>query len=63
MSEFISRFHFLRPEWLLLLIPCALLLVLVWRDQKGSGSWQKVIAPELLSHLLQGQSAPQNAGH
>ncbi|WP_252176260.1 VWA domain-containing protein [Endozoicomonas sp. 4G] len=60
MSEFISQFHFLRPLWLLAFIPCLLLLSAFWRQQQRTGDWQRVIAPELLQHLLQGRSEKQS---
>ena len=59
MTEFISQFHFLRPMWLLMLVPCLLLLALVWHKQQESGNWSKVIAPELLSHLIKGEMTRQ----
>ncbi|HKJ05719.1 MAG TPA: VWA domain-containing protein [Geopsychrobacteraceae bacterium] len=51
-----SSFHFLRPEWFLVLPP--LLLALFWyaRRQLRSQSWQAVCDPELLPHLLLGRS-------
>ncbi|KEQ17507.1 vWA domain-containing protein [Endozoicomonas numazuensis] len=60
MSELISQFHFLRPLWLLALIPCLILLAAFWRQQQRTGDWQRVIAPELLQHLLQGRSEKQS---
>ena len=59
MTEFFSQFHFLRPMWLLTLLPSLLLLALVWQQHKTSGSWSKVIAPELLSHLVHGETRQQ----
>ena len=59
MSEFFSHFHFLRPYWLLMIIPCLISLALLWRQNRGQGSWSRVIAPELLQHLLQGQNRQQ----
>ncbi|MRI35259.1 hypothetical protein EOPP23_20015 [Endozoicomonas sp. OPT23] len=53
-NEFITQFHFLRPLWLLALIPCAMLLLLLWKQRERTGSWNQVIAPELLKHLVQG---------
>ncbi|MGB1272428.1 MAG: hypothetical protein ACPG5T_10155, partial [Endozoicomonas sp.] len=53
MSEWISQFHFLRPLWLLMILPCAVLVSLLWQQHSPKGSWQKVIAPQLLQHLLQ----------
>ncbi|MCG8609022.1 MAG: VWA domain-containing protein, partial [Pseudomonadales bacterium] len=50
MTEFISNFHFLRPDWLWFIIPS---LIIPWLISKGqtSNSWQKVIAPEFLQYL------------
>ena len=48
----LSQFHFMRPFWLLMLIPCLLILLLLWRQHRPAGNWQNVIAPELLQHLL-----------
>lgn len=51
-----NQFHFLRPDWFWLLIPLALLLVWLWRQQLQSRSWQAVCDPQLLPHLLVGRS-------
>lgn len=45
-------FHFLRPWWLLALIPELLLLALILRGDRVDLQWGKVIAPHLLSHLV-----------
>ncbi|MEA3456862.1 MAG: VWA domain-containing protein [Campylobacterota bacterium] len=47
-----STFHFLRPEYLLLLIPAWALVVWLLRQQSDEKRWQKVIDPALLKHLL-----------
>lgn len=52
MIESIAQFHFLRPLWLLMLLPCGALIVYFWRAQQNRGSWSKVIAPALLPWLL-----------
>jgi len=44
-------FHFLRPAWLLLLLPAALVVWSVMRRQDPMRSWKGVIAPSLLEHL------------
>ncbi|MEZ5569246.1 MAG: VWA domain-containing protein [Halioglobus sp.] len=44
--------HFLRPEWLLLLLPASALCLLLWRQRQRGGSWSSVIAPELLHYLV-----------
>ncbi len=45
-------FHFLRPEWLWLLVPSAGLVLLLWYQRDRAGSWQSVIAPHLLEYLV-----------
>jgi len=44
-------FHFLRPAWLLLLAPAALVTWSIMRRQDPMRSWKAVIAPGLLEHL------------
>ena len=51
----IQQFHFLRPYWLLALLP---ILLIAWKllKRRSSGAlWQDVISPELLSVLLIGE--------
>lgn len=56
----LSQFHFLRPWWLLAIIPALIIGVLLWRHKRQSQQWQSVIAPELLPHLLDGESVKVN---
>ena len=49
-----ADFHFLHPEWLLLIIPVLLLLVFSRYTRSNSSAWQNVIEPQLLQHLLHG---------
>ncbi|CAE6891808.1 vWA domain-containing protein [Paraburkholderia domus] len=52
----LTAFHFLRPEWLLLLIP-AVLLPLVWfRRNSVRARWRNIIDPALLEHLIVGDT-------
>lgn len=44
-------FHFLRPQWLALLLPALGLLWLAYGQQARSG-WHRVVAPHLLKELL-----------
>lgn len=53
----LAQFHFLRPEWFLALIPAVILIVLLWNKRSAAGTWQAVISPHLLPHLLQGNIA------
>jgi len=45
-------FHFLRPAWFLALIPLVVVLAMVWRRRAAGRSWQAVVDPQLLPHLL-----------
>ena len=45
-------FHFLRPLWLIALLPVALVVVLVLWRRRPETQWSNVIAPNLLKHLL-----------
>jgi Ca-activated chloride channel homolog len=45
-------FHFLRPHWLLLLLPVAAIVALLLRRQNAETQWGGVIAPNLLKRLL-----------
>ncbi|HEX5126981.1 MAG TPA: VWA domain-containing protein [Rhodocyclaceae bacterium] len=53
----LSTFHFLRPAWFFALLPLAILLWQMWRQRLTSRSWQSVVDPRLLAHLLIGKSA------
>ncbi|UJF18358.1 VWA domain-containing protein [Vibrio sp. SS-MA-C1-2] len=46
-SIFWQQFHFMRPEWLFLLIPFSLLLVWRWRQEQ-----QETLSKQLPEHLL-----------
>ncbi len=48
----LQQFHFLRPLWLLLLIPAAYLMWSVYQRSDSLRAWRQVIAPHLLDHLL-----------
>ncbi|MDE1180945.1 VWA domain-containing protein [Paraburkholderia sp.] len=55
MAIDLTAFHFLRPLWLLLLIP-AVLLPFVWlRRNDVRARWRTIIAPHLLEHLIVGE--------
>jgi len=44
--------HFLRPLWLLALIPVAAIVIFILRRNRPESQWGDVIAPNLLKHLL-----------
>jgi Ca-activated chloride channel family protein len=50
----IENFHFLRPHWLLSLIPAAAAWWVLFRRQDARTAWSALIAPHLLDHLLVG---------
>ncbi|KXU88973.1 hypothetical protein CR51_33755 [Caballeronia megalochromosomata] len=54
MAIDLTAFHFLRPLWLLLLIPAALLPFVWLRRNDMRARWRDIIAPHLLEHLIVG---------
>lgn len=52
----IEAFHFIRPLWLLLLIPLVALVVLFLYQKPGIQAWKNVCDPHLLDHLIQKKS-------
>ena len=51
-----EAFHFLRPEWLLLLIPFSWIVYVLASKQQVKQEWQQIIAPHILKHLSVGRS-------
>ena len=49
-----ADFHFLRPEWLWLALPAALVVFLLQRREDPVRPFRAVVAPHLLPHLLVG---------
>ncbi|AIT10317.1 hypothetical protein LO80_07260 [Candidatus Francisella endociliophora] len=49
------EFHFLRPWWLLALIPIVIFVLLLFRHSSKSNSWTKYCDNHLLEHILVGQ--------
>ncbi|MDD5033995.1 MAG: VWA domain-containing protein [Methylococcaceae bacterium] len=47
-----SEFHFLRPYWLLALLPLAALSWRLFRLGRGGGDWRRLCDPALLPHIL-----------
>lgn len=47
-----AEFHFLRPLWLLALVPVVLLLVLAFRRKSHGSAWRSVVDEHLLRHLV-----------
>jgi Ca-activated chloride channel family protein len=51
--QFLTDFHFIRPLWLLGLIPAALCFGVLKKINHQTGNWEKVINPALLPYLMQ----------
>jgi Ca-activated chloride channel homolog len=54
MTNALAAFHFERPGLLLFLLPALLIWLLARRASDPAARWRRVIAPELLRHLLVG---------
>ena len=52
MTHLFTAFHFLRPLWLLALLPAFTLLWVIWRRQDTQQSWRGIIDASLLQHLV-----------
>lgn len=50
--EFLNDFHFLRPGWLLALLPALLFACLLYLHQTSGSNWRQVVDSELLKQLL-----------
>ncbi|AMK77137.1 MULTISPECIES: vWA domain-containing protein, partial [Methylomonas] len=58
-----ADFHFLRPWWLLAILPAALFLILLVRHRQGRGNWSEVCDAELLPFILQDKPLQQSRGN
>lgn len=55
-----AEFHFIRPYWLLVLIPYVILLVMLVRSKLSHGNWTAVCDAALLPYLLQEKAVSQS---
>ena len=60
IEQLISDFHFIRPLWLLGIIPAALCLFMINKLAHQAGNWSKVISAELLPYLMQSDAQGEN---
>ncbi len=58
----IADFHFIRPYWLLALIPCILLIILSFKRRKSYGNWADVCDEALLPYILEQNASAQKKG-
>jgi len=56
----LAEFHFIRPYWLLALIPYGMTLVLLLRSKLRQGNWSAVCDAALLPYLLQEKAVGQS---
>lgn len=52
MTDIATNFHFLRPLWLLALIPSVLFIAVLWRMNEKTSAWDRAIDHDLLPFLL-----------
>jgi len=52
----VDNFHFLRPLWLLTLLPALFICYGLWRQQDRAAAWMQTIDQHLLEHLIVGES-------
>lgn len=57
----VSQFHFVRPLWLLALLPWLLILLSLWRRHNHGGVWEKIIDPRLRPFVLMGASSTRRS--
>lgn len=60
IEQLMTNFHFIRPLWLLGIIPAALCLLMINKLAHQAGNWSKVINPELLPFLMQSDAQGEN---
>jgi len=56
----LAEFHFIRPFWLLALIPAIAITVLLLKNKLNQGNWSNVCDAELLPFILQEKSVPHS---
>ena len=56
----LAEFHFIRPYWLLAIIPYVVIVVLMLRNKLSLSNWSAVCDAELLPYLLQEKAVNQS---
>ena len=54
LGNLIANFHFIRPNWLFMLIPVLFFYICMIIFKRNNSSWEKVISPELAPILIKG---------
>lgn len=63
ISLLLENFHWLRPWWLMGLLPALLLPIYLWRQKRSATQWSSLVSPHLLPFLLDGKSGGVSAAH
>jgi Ca-activated chloride channel homolog len=53
----LTDFHFIRPTWLLAIVPMVIIAFLLWRNKLSRGNWTACCDAELLPFLLEEKAA------
>ena len=61
MMDF-SQFHFIRPYWLLAMLPALAVIVLLLKSKLSQGVWSNLCDNELLPYLLRTKNTKQSRG-
>ena len=56
----LAEFHFVRPYWLLALIPAIVMVVFLLKNKLNQGNWSKVCDADLLPFILQQKATHRN---
>ncbi len=56
----LAEFHFIRPYWLLAIIPYVVIVILMLRNKLRQGNWSAVCDAQLLPYLLQDKTVNQS---
>ena len=56
----LADFHFIRPYWLLVLIPFVVIVIFLVKNKLGSSNWSAVCDADLLPYLLQEKAVNQS---
>ena len=57
-----AEFHFIRPYWLLAILPAVVIVGLMLRNKLNHGNWSAVCDAELLPYLLQEKAVNKSRG-
>lgn len=60
IPEWLNQLHFIRPLWLLAILPATLLVWLLLQRKAGQSGWRNAINSSLLAHLSDGFSGSSN---